>query len=60
MPYPNGTPHLTAEQTVRYRELCEEIASRKPMDRKQIYAAFFGNQPKVKRGRGQRRNRRTS
>ncbi len=58
-PYPNGTPHLTAEQSKRYAEMCEEMATRKPWDRKRIFEAFFGKGPMVKRGRGQRKNRRS-
>lgn len=51
---------MTAEQHLRAVQLCEELAARRPKDRAAIFAAFFGPQPKVKRGRGGRRKRRAA
>lgn len=56
-----GSPHWNREQHKRAVELAEELCSRRPAShRKRIFEAFFGRMPKVKRGRGQRRNRRNN
>lgn len=48
-----------AEQHTKMVQLCERLCEKRPAkDRKKIYEAFFGVQPKVKRGRGGRRKRR--
>lgn len=46
---------FNAAEHDRKVQLCEEYARRKPERRAAIFEAFFGKQPKVKRGRGSRR-----